>query len=55
MRFKSVSQTSSNEVKSITYLAHRLGYVGEQQRTRIILLTEELSKMINAFSRALNK
>ncbi|GAB2552332.1 four helix bundle protein [Spirosoma aerophilum] len=54
-RFLNYSRTSSNEVKSMTYLAYRLGYVDEGQRTHIILLTEELSKMINAFSRALNK
>ncbi len=54
-RFLNYSRTSSNEVKSMTYLAYRLGYIDEQQRSKIILLTEELSKMINAFCKTLNK
>ena len=54
-RFLNYSRTSSNEVKSMAYLAYRLEYITEEQRDQILFLTEELSKMINAFSRTLNK
>lgn len=39
----------------MTYLSYWLGYIDEQQQSKIVLLTEELSKIINAFSRTLNK
>jgi four helix bundle protein len=54
MRFLNYARTSSNEVKSMSYLAYRLGYIELEKRDEFIRSTEELSKMILALMRSLN-
>lgn len=52
-RFLNFSRTSCNEVKSMSYLAFRLGYINEEQRTHFIQSTETVSRMIYAFMKTL--
>ena len=54
IRFLNYSRTSSNEVKSMSYLAYRLNYIGLEKREEFIRATEELSKMILGLIRSLN-
>jgi four helix bundle protein len=54
IRFLNYSRTSSNEVKSMSYLAYRLGYIELETRDEFIRATEELSKMILGLIRSLN-
>ena len=54
IRFLNYSRTSSNEVKSMSYLAYRLGYIGLEKRDEFIRITEELSKMVLGLMRSLN-
>ena len=46
IRFLHFSRTSCNEVKSMSYLAARISYISEEQKTSFIAKTEELSKII---------
>ena len=39
----------------MSYLAFRLGYIDENGRDQFLSLTDELSKMIYAFTQSLNK
>lgn len=55
IRFLNYSRTSSNEVKSMSYLAYRLEYIGLEKRDEFIRATEELSKMILELMGSLNK
>ena len=52
-RFLNFSRTSANEVKSMSYLAFRLGYISEERRDHFIQATESISRMIYAFMRSL--
>ena len=54
-RFLDISRASANEVRSMSYLAFRLGYINENQRTQFLSMTEEISKMTYAFMQSLNK
>ncbi|CAN5553030.1 four helix bundle protein [soil metagenome] len=54
IRFLNYSRTSSNEVKSMSYLAYRLKYIELKKRDEFIKATEELSKMILGLMRSLN-
>lgn len=46
IRFLNFARTSCNEVKSMSYLAARIGYLTEKQKSDFIQKTEELSKII---------
>ncbi|MBC8151494.1 MAG: four helix bundle protein [Bacteroidetes bacterium] len=54
IRFLNYSRTSANEVKSMSYLAYRLGYIDLALRDELIKMTEELSRMTLALMRSLN-
>lgn len=54
-RYLDIARASSNEVRSMSYLAFRLGYIDENGRNQFLSLTDELSKMIYAFMQSLNK
>lgn len=49
IRFLKFSRTSSNEVKSMTYLAARLGYVNEETTQQLLKQINEVSRLIYAF------
>jgi len=53
--FLTMARTSNNEVKSMTYLACRVGYITEAQKLLFLARTEEESKIINALIAALNR
>jgi four helix bundle protein len=55
IRFLNFSRTSCNEVKSMTYLAYRLNYIEEKTKQNIILLCEEISRIILGLIKSLNK
>lgn len=46
IRFLNFARTSCNEVKSMSYLAARIGYLTEEQKADFVRKTEELSKII---------
>jgi four helix bundle protein len=54
-RFLTIARTSSNEVKSMTYLAYRLGYIDLQTKDLFIRMTEEVSRMALALRKSLSK
>lgn len=54
-RFLDIARSSSNEVRSMSYLAYRLEYIDESKQTHFLSMTDELSKMIYAFIQSLNK
>jgi four helix bundle protein len=54
-RFLDISRASVNEVRSMSYLGFRLGYIDENQRIQFLSATEEISKMTYAFMQSLNK
>lgn len=55
IRFLNLARTSSNEVKSMSYLAYRLGYIDLGRKDHFIKITEEISRMILALRRTLSK
>lgn len=55
IRFLNFVRTSCNEVKSMTYLAFRLNYILEEIKQKIILLCEEISRIIWGLIRSLTK
>lgn len=54
-RFLTIARTSSNEVKSMSYLAFRLKYIDGDKKNLFIKLTEEISRMIFALRKSLSK
>jgi four helix bundle protein len=46
VRFLNYARTSCNEVKSMSYLAFRLGYINEEQRDDFLTKTEDISRLI---------
>ena len=54
-RFLTIARTSSNEVKSMTYLAYRLRYIDSANKDLFIKATEEISRMILALRKSLSK
>lgn len=52
-RYLEIARSSANEVRSMSYLAHRLGYLTDAELTDFLQRTEELSKMIYAFIQSL--
>ncbi|MEZ0542123.1 four helix bundle protein [Fibrella arboris] len=55
IRFLSSSRAAGNEVKSMSYLALRIGYITQYQQDSLIIRSEELSRMINGLIRSLSK
>lgn len=55
IRFLNFARTSSNEVKSMSYLAYRLDYINSERKEYFIRATEEISRMILALRRTLSK
>ncbi|MFN8357896.1 MAG: four helix bundle protein [Spirosomataceae bacterium] len=49
IRFLNFSRTSNNEVKSMTYLAARLGYINEETTQQLLKQINEVSRLIYAF------
>ncbi|MBK5938203.1 four helix bundle protein [Halochromatium roseum] len=47
LRFLSIAQGSRAEVETQTLIAERLGYVSKQQISEIVLLLEEIAKMLH--------
>ena len=47
LRFLSIAQGSRAEVETQTLIAERLGYVTKQQISAILLLLEEIAKMLH--------
>jgi four helix bundle protein len=54
LNFLSIAQGSRAEVETQTLIAHRLGYVTENQITEIMSLLEEISRMLNTLRAKLN-
>jgi four helix bundle protein len=52
-RFLDIARASANEVKSMSYLAFRLGYISEERQNHFLNCTENLSKMIYSFIQSL--
>ena len=55
IRFLNFARTSCNEVKSMTYLAFRLKYITDEIKQKVILLCEEISRIIWGLIRSLTK
>lgn len=53
IRFLNYSRTSSNEVKSMTYLAVRLGYINELIAQQLLKQINEVARLIYAFIQSL--
>jgi four helix bundle protein len=54
-RFLDIARGSCSEVKSMLYLALRLGYINKEQRDEYISLSIEISKTINGLQKYLLK
>jgi four helix bundle protein len=54
-RFLNYARTSSNEVRSMTYLGLKLQYITQSDQDELLAATDELSRMINALIRSMNK
>ncbi|HNR07719.1 MAG TPA: four helix bundle protein [Saprospiraceae bacterium] len=55
IKFLTVARASCSEVKSMLYLAERLGYLEKHKSIQLLLLTVEISKMINGLIKVLRK
>ena len=53
IRFLNYSRTSGNEVKSMTYLAVRLGYINEAITQQLLKQINEVARLIYAFIQSL--
>lgn len=54
VRFLNYARVSSNEVRSMSYLAFRLNYINLERQQEFLKATEELSRMILSMMRSLN-
>jgi four helix bundle protein len=54
LRFLSISRGSLQEVQTQFELARRLGYIGEESKLELALLSDEVAKLINGLCRSLN-
>jgi four helix bundle protein len=54
-RFLDIAKSSCSEVKSMLYLALKLGYINEKQRDSYINLSAEISRTINGLQKYLNR
>lgn len=54
-RFLDIARGSCSEVKSMLYLALKLGYINKEQRDEYISLSIEISKTINGLQKYLLK
>ena len=53
-RFLFMSKGSCGEVRSLLYLALKLGYINEVQQKEMAFLSLEISKMLSSFIKKLN-
>ncbi len=54
LRFLSISRGSLQEVQTQYELARRLGYIGEETKIELAILSDEVAKLINGLCRSLN-
>ncbi len=54
-RFLYISLGSCSELKSLTYIAIKIGYINDDKSKKIISTTNEISKMIQGLIRFLNQ
>jgi four helix bundle protein len=54
LRFLSISRGSLQEVQTQFEIARRLGYIGEESKLELALLSDEVAKLINGLCRSLN-
>lgn len=52
-RFLSISRASCSEVKSMLYLAHRLGFLSRDTSEKLIRQSTEISKILNGLMKSL--
>jgi four helix bundle protein len=43
------------EVETLIHIAHRLSYLGEEDKKRLLNKTDEIGKMISGLKRSLNE
>ena len=55
IRFLYYSKSSCSEVKSMTYLAQRIGYVEDHNGEIIIQICDEIQKILSGFIRSINQ
>ncbi|HAW19907.1 MAG TPA: four helix bundle protein [Flavobacteriales bacterium] len=53
VRFLNIARASCDEVKSMTYLAHRLGYIDVSVKSKLLDNCEEVSRVIYGLIKAL--
>ena|SRR5690606_17404896 len=55
IRFLYIAQASCSEVKSMLYLAERLGYINNEQKMLLIEKSNEIGKIIRGLIKSLTK
>jgi four helix bundle protein len=55
VRFLYISLGSCSEVKSMLYLAVKLNYISEENKTKLIASASEVSRIINGLIKSLKK
>lgn len=53
LRFYNISQGSLEETRNFIILSKDLEYIGEEDKKRLCILAEEVSRMLNAYCKAL--
>ena len=54
-RFLYFSLASNSEVKSMLYLAHRLGYITENEKIKLLEDSNEIGKILNGLINSISK
>ncbi|MCF8277434.1 MAG: four helix bundle protein [Flavobacteriales bacterium] len=54
-RFLYFSIASCSEVRSMTYLAEKLGYISEEKQTQLLKQSQEISKILRGLIKSINK